>query len=275
MSTKSLSTCRGCQFSSLMAKAAIAGTTLAAAMAVAGLTGANRARADVVIIANPVVIPATVNLSAGTTDWADFGGPNFEPGGSITPTFNSAVNTAFSNVVNVGGSSSPTVTTGYAATSPSTFSWSDGTPTATAADSDEYATDNNGNVAGAGLQFTQNVAGNSSELVNVYVLAYDNGTGNVLPVSLTAQLGSDPAVSNSSNMPFVVDAYHQNGVYGISIQNTSSSSQILTVTYTQTTSPGSTGMYAVSAMPVPEPATLGLFGIGVLGLLLLKRRKAV
>ena len=265
---------RGCQFSSLMAKAAIACTTLVAAMTVAGLIGATPARADVVTIANPIVIPSTVNLSAGTTDWADFGGPLYTTNG-ITPTFNSAVNTAFSNVTNVGGSSPGTaVTTGWAAQSPyPTFSWSGGTPTVSATGSDEYATDNNGNVASAGLQFTQNVAGNSSELVNVYVSSYDNGSGNVLPVSLTAQLGSDSPVTNSSNMPFVVDANHQDGVYGISIQNTLSSSQVLTVTFAQTGSSGSTGMYAVSASPVPEPATLGLFALGGLGLLLASRKR--
>ncbi len=273
MNTKSLSRYRGCQFSSLMTKAIIAGTTLVAAMAVAGLTGATPARADVVTIANPVAIPSTVNLSAGTTDWADFGGPSNVGNGGITPTFNSAVNTAFSNVTQV--NAAPTSPTGYAQGSPyPLFSWSNGTPTSTASDSDEYAIDTGG-IVGDSLQFTYNVAGNSSELVNVYVSSYDEGSGNVLPVSLTAQLGSDTAVINSSNMPFVVDGFHQDGLYGISVQNTSSSSQMLTVTFAQTATGGSTGMYAASASPVPEPATLGLFGIGVLGLLLLKRRKAV
>ena len=108
-----------------------------------------------------------------------------------------------------------------------------------------------------------------------YTLTYDAAarsgeTADVLNVILTDATNSNqittqtPAISDASFAPFTVNFVAPSASTTVEFMNNTNSNSAPTV-----------DVSGVSLVAVPEPATLGLVAAGGLGLLLLKRRKAV
>ena len=256
-------------------------TTLlsAAVLAAGGLTlamSSSAVRASIVTVANPVAFSTTspgVNLSAGASDWAEFGG-NGTQNGIQAPTgtnFTQATSTDGAIAFGTWGTS-----TGYPI-----FTYTLGSNTVTN-DGDFVESPHSGH---NNLTFDLTVAAGASETVDVYAgyYGFDNNpyNANVNQVNhqLTATLGTGTPVVNQAPLPMaVLSSSFYAGMYAITVDNTSANAELLAVNAQSNPSEAFyNNFFGASVTPassVPEPASLALVGVGALGLLLLKKRKA-
>ena len=253
------------------------GTTLFSAAVLAALgvaaAGAPAAHASV-IIANPVAFSTAspgVNLSAGASDWAEFGGNGTQNGlqAPAGTNFTQATSTDGGTAFGTWGTSA-----GYPI-----FTYTLGSSTVT---NDGYFVESPHNGQN-NLTFDLNVAAGASETVDVYAGYYGfnnlyNASQNYVNYQLTATLGTD-TVANQTPLPMVVQSgSYYAGMYAITVDNTSANAETLAVN--AQSNPSETfynNFFGASVTPasspsVPEGSTLGLVGIGGLGLLLLKRK---
>jgi hypothetical protein len=214
-----------------------------------------------------------VNLSSGSTDWAHWANPGDPQNGVVAQTFDHPTITNFSAISGVDGP-----LTGFDTNpGPPDFTWAGGTPDATG--SSHSWNYNPNSLVGAGETFTfQVVPGHS--LLNVYAEDYAGTALSPLPVQLQATLSSGPSATNTTSLPTFYDgSINQQGDYQVNVQNNTSSSETLTVTFTQTAVQNGSGfasnvgLYGVTdTTVVPEPAT-SVALLGILGFFGMRRRR--
>lgn len=225
---------------------------------------------DSITISNPTAVASTVDLTAGTNDWAHYAISNdTTSNGSVGMVFDHPSATHFSSLSGVDG-----MLNGFdVMTEAPLLTWTGGTPDATGS-SHSWVFNTNNSASDAGLSFTYSMAPGQT-ILNLYVNAYTDAILTPLPVELQARLASGANAQNTANLPVFWDgSTEQDGDYAIDVVNTTAAAETLTVTYAQTvsqngpTNNGSNpGIFGVTATTVvPEPASLGLLLSGALGL---------
>jgi hypothetical protein len=236
---------------------------------------ASESQADSISIANPTAFPSPVNLSAAGQDWAHWAQPNNPGGGEVSMVFDHAATTSFSNVSGVNGTLSGWSTPGVGDPE---MTWAGGVPDSTG-DSQSWVFNTN-SVVNSGLQFTYNAAPGAT-VIDVYVNAYTGITNSPLPVEMQAALSSGVTATNTTNLPVFWAPTEQDGVYAISVVNSSTSTEGLTLTFSQTSAVnysnvglfGASAAPAVSAVPLPSAVYAGGTLFGCVGLLRFRRRR--
>jgi hypothetical protein len=212
------------------------------------------------LITGTVTSPTNVNLTTeGSADWIHWGRTT-----AADVNRKSTGGSQISNYTLIGANTSRARFDDSA----STYSWTDGTPTATATNTRTGVYINNFNGPGRGFQFTA-PADTTERSLDVFVGAFDaSGT-------------LEAILSDGSAAPFT---HTLTGAAGQSVQghytlnySANSPGQTLTVRWTETADFGTADNItlqaaALSLAVVPEPATLGLLGAASL-LLTLRRRK--
>lgn len=249
------------------------------AIAIGGIAlglGTSAVHADTVSIAGPTsfsTTPPGVDLSTGASDWAEFGG-NGTQNGLQAPT-----GTNFTQATSTDGSTAFGTSTTWASTGYPIFQYTLNGSTVTN-DGDFVQSPHSGQ---NNLTFDLNVAAGASETVDVYAgyHGFDNNpynsSVNQTNYQLTATLGTGTPVGDQTPLPMaVVTGSYYAGKYAITVDNTSAAAELLAVN--AQSNPNTTyynaffGASVSSGTAVPEPATLGLIGIGALGLLRRKRK---
>lgn len=134
-------------------------------------------------------------------------------------------------------------------------------------------------VAGDGLAFSYTLAGNTAAIIKVYAENYNALAKMTLVSAASGQLYADadpvglPAPDAAPGAG--AGSGHGAGVYTFSVVNTSSNADTLTFTYLMTGINGASGVVGLQGATVsvvPEAATVGVLGLGVIGLFSRRRR---
>jgi hypothetical protein len=254
------------------------GSRLAAALAAVACIGlASTASATMITgsISSPPANSSTnpIDISAGTAAWAYYG-----YGATTTGTFSPGNTANFSQLASI-GQYSP----GHSASGGSvwlTF------PSAPSGPSTEFVY--TWGTGAAGNSYTYSLTTTllaPSETLNLYLLSFDSASN----LSATLSSGSGSYTNGGAVFPATPGSTgngsgqgHGYAVLSLAITG-ASTGDVLTFTdttniagVTGVSSPnGNVGIQAADVVVVPEPFTLGLLGVGGLGLLLLKRRRMV
>ncbi|MDA8376980.1 MAG: PEP-CTERM sorting domain-containing protein [Planctomycetia bacterium] len=261
---------------SLVAAAAIAGAALA------GMAGL--ASASVIINGTTNAAPANsqsnpADISNGTAAWVYYGYNGQSTG----------MNTDSANAANFSSIKCPTNTLSPWTTGPAGYVTFTG---ASSGASENFVFvngpfgSNAAGISGNSLSFTTDLLA-PSETLNVYLISYNSRTDITATLASSSGGGSLGSFTTDAVLPSPVnDDPDNNGTghgYGILTLNISGAStgDVLTVTdatdISTVTSPANNANVGFQAadVVVPEPATIGLVAVGGIGLLLLRRRKAV
>ena len=208
-------------------------------------------------------IPPSVNLTTeGTSDWAHWGL-------NVATDFNHKATggSQISNVTLIGANS----TKARFNDSTSTYSWTGGTPTASATNTPTGIYINNATGPGRGFQFTA-PADTTQRTLEIFLGEFDaSGT-------LEATLSDGSAATFTNTLPGAAGQTVQ-GMYTLNYA-ANSPSQTLTVKWTETADFGDDNVTiqaaALKVAAVPEPATLGaIFGGAVLLIGLGRRNRSI
>jgi len=203
----------------------------------------------------------------GTTDWLNYGNYNatynqkavsgVAVGFISTATAYGSSNIGYQNYQDVPGAK-----------------WSDGTSSNPSSGGTGNSWQQNG--AGNGFTFTVNLAGNSTDTVNMYIGGYRTGS------DLLVSAGSTPIVDNKD---FNTGGSSGGGYFSTTYSNTSASSQTLTYSFFDQTDLGQysnvkLGSVTLASTPTPaaapEPsqfAGMGFTALAAMGLILKARKR--
>ena len=248
---------------------------IALAVAGAGYCGmSSQAGAVIAAVANlnnasgPAATAGTTYnyTTEGTADYAFFGNSPTTPDHKAGTT-----STLFSGLTAINGNDNSTTSFGGGGDAQSHVTFTDGTPTTSIANSPLFAYANNPAV-GAGESFTFTLDGASSDTLRVYAVTYDTrGTLTLTSGGNTLYTDADRALPSPDGTN---GGGHGYGLYTFNLSGPAGS--VVTVAYTVSTDAGqysNVGFQgATAASATPEPASVGLLGLGALGLLARRRK---